>query len=461
MKKILLLSIIPFLSWAQFQFIPMSADYASFYSSDSSAFVQVYLSIYQGNLTYQKTDDGKFSASFTNQLKLTKNGKIIKTFRHDYKNTTADTSRYQRYNQFVDVFNMEIPYGKYKATVQMLDNHSQLRGEYILEVKTITPAKKIFLSDMQLCTQLKHDTTQNMFFKNGLRVVPNPRNIFDVLEPMMYYYVELNNLPYSASEKHYYHFQYTITNSKGDTVRCGKDIRKPIIAPTLVEAGGLNVIALTRNIYFFNVRITDEHSGYSTTSRKKFMVYKPVKAKTNRQYSKTAIDEAYIPFTKAQLIEEFKEAQYLASSREIKVFKNLENAQAMKKFLTSFWHNRDKKGAVAPGSNRREYLERVEYTLEHFGSMGRKGWKTDRGRIYLIYGKPDEIERHINTMGTLPYTIWYYHNLEGGAMFVFADRNGFGEYELIHSTYRKELQNPNWQAIIHKNPSSMDPFQRQ
>ncbi len=74
--------------------------------------------------------------------------------------------------------------------------------------------------------------------------------------------------------------------------------------------------------------------------------------------------------------------------------------------------------------------------------------KTDRGRILILYGQPNEIERHTNSMDTDPYEIWNYYSLDGGSEFIFADRNGFGRYELLHSSYYKELQNPNWYSLI-------------
>ena len=459
MKKFFLFLITPLLAWAQFQFVPISADYASFYATDSTAFVQVYLSIYQGNLSYQKNKDGRFVASFATKVDVSDKDKMVSQLSHRYQNTTSDTTNFNRFNQFVDVFNMELPYGKYKAAVQMLDNNSSLRGEYILDLETIKLQKNIFFSDIELCTEIKRDTTRNMFFKNGLRVVPNPRSTYDVLQPMLYYYVEINHLPFSAGQDHFYTFEYSITNSKGDTIKSKAPVRKKVIGSTLVEAGGLNVIALPKGNYFLNMKAIESESSFAVSGRKKLRVYKPSKEDSGRAISKLPdIDEVFVSFTKQQLLDEFKQAVYLSNTNEKKVFENLENVQAMKKFLTEFWRLRDKQGNVPLGSNRREYMKRMAYVNAKFSSMGRKGWQTDRGRVYLIYGEPDEYERHTSSMDTQPYVIWSYHNLEGGAIFVFADRSGFGDYELLHSTYRKELQNPNWEQLIRKSLDS-NPFQ--
>ena len=459
MRKIIGLLFIPFICLAQFQFIPINADYSSFYSTDSLAYVQVYMSIYQGNLKYHKNDDGVYTASFLNKIEITQDGKLISQNFHRYQNSTQDTSTFNRFNQFVDVFNFELPYGEYKADIQITDNKSSLKGQYILDIKTITPSDQVFFSDLELCTELKRDTTKNIFYKNGLRVVPNPRSTYNILQPMLYYYVELNNLPYSAEENNLYSFEYNITNSDGDTIKTRKPVTKKIIAPTLVEAGGLNVISFPSGIYFLNVKAVDSKSGSSMHASKKFLVYKQAKKKPAKSIAKDLpdIDEMFITLTQEQCLHETKLIRYIAAPQENRIMKNLENVNALRQFLTNFWRARDRGSEVAPGRSRREYFSRVEHANEVFTSMGRKGWQTDRGRVFLIYGEPDEYERHASSMDMLPHVIWYYHNLEGGAQFVFADRGGFGEYQLIHSSYRKELQNPNWQSVIRKN--SGDPFQ--
>ena len=103
------------------------------------------------------------------------------------------------------------------------------------------------------------------------------------------------------------------------------------------------------------------------------------------------------------------------------------------------------------GDSRRKYLKLVEEANQRFGHGNDEGWETDQGRVLITYGHPDDIERNPNTEYSKPYTIWKYYRLEGGSDFIFYDRMGFGDYELIHSTYYKELQNPGWQNLIKGN----------
>ncbi len=83
-----------------------------------------------------------------------------------------------------------------------------------------------------------------------------------------------------------------------------------------------------------------------------------------------------------------------------------------------------------------------------FSSAFKEGWRTDQGRVLLIYGKPDEIERNPSSLNTSPYEIWQYYSLEGGSEFVFGDITGHGDFELLHSDYRNEIKDPRWRERI-------------
>jgi len=451
MKKFLFVLILPLIGLAQFNFVPINADYASFASTDTSSFVQVYVSIYQGNLSYKMNEDSIYAASFSTELTVTHNDSLIHNIRHNYQNTAPDTAKILKYNQFVDIFNIDIPLGTFDVSADITDHNSGLKGESNFSLTTVMPQEKFYFSDVELCTKIETANGQSMFNKNGLQVVPNPSGIYDVLNPLFYYYIELNNLSYSAESENNYKFQYFFTNSSGDTLRKKPWVTKKIAAHRQVELGGMNVIALPAGNYSFQANAIDVSTGIESNVEKTFRVYKPSKKSEKKVRSGEEIAEHYIGLTEEQLKEEFKQATYVSNKQEKKVFESLGEIESMQKFLTQFWQRRDTERNLPFGSFRRLYIKRINIANEKYSSMSTDGWKTDMGRVFIMYGEPDEYERNPNSIDMLPHVIWNFHNLEGGAQFIFADEEGFGRYRLIHSTYRRELQNPNWQSIISKN----------
>jgi hypothetical protein len=80
--------------------------------------------------------------------------------------------------------------------------------------------------------------------------------------------------------------------------------------------------------------------------------------------------------------------------------------------------------------------------------LNKEGWRTDRGRVYLLYGEPDHVLRVPSECNSKPYQTWYYYGIEKGVEFVFVDRLGNGDYQLVHSTKRGELQDETWQRYL-------------
>jgi GWxTD domain-containing protein len=135
-------------------------------------------------------------------------------------------------------------------------------------------------------------------------------------------------------------------------------------------------------------------------------------------YSSKDLDEAVAILT------------YIATGSQVGAFAKASEDER-KKIWEEFWRDKD----PTPGTPRNEYLEehlrRFRYANEHFGVSITPGWKTDRGRIYILYGEPDEIESYPFEMGKKPSEIWTYY--EKGRRFVFVDETGFGDYVLVGS----------------------------
>jgi GWxTD domain-containing protein len=152
----------------------------------------------------------------------------------------------------------------------------------------------------------------------------------------------------------------------------------------------------------------------------------------------------YTGMPESELDREFRWSKYEMTKPEKSQYEQLSGADAKRKLLSDLWRKR-------PAGTRDEYMTRVTYANANFGVMGREGYRSDRGRVYITYGTPDDFERHPNESDSKAYEIWTYHSLQGGAIFVFVQKNQGGEYDLVHSTLRGELQDENWQRFIQTN----------
>ncbi len=118
---------------------------------------------------------------------------------------------------------------------------------------------------------------------------------------------------------------------------------------------------------------------------------------------------------------------YITNDKEAKELKE-SSGEDREKVWNEFWSKKDPIPQTPENETSDEYFRRVDYANEHFRSF-QSGWRTDRGKVYIIYGKPDEIEYHPFETEVPSYEIWFYYNL--GRKFIFADLSMTGDYTQI------------------------------
>lgn len=120
---------------------------------------------------------------------------------------------------------------------------------------------------------------------------------------------------------------------------------------------------------------------------------------------------------------------YVANGGEWKELNNAIGAERDSLFQ-KFWDNRDPNPGSTDNPLYDEFYKRVKVANKNFTKMKRAGWRTDRGRVYIVYGAPDRIGRNDQQMSSQAvYEFWYYDDLR--LEFIFEDRYGFGDYKMI------------------------------
>jgi GWxTD domain-containing protein len=121
--------------------------------------------------------------------------------------------------------------------------------------------------------------------------------------------------------------------------------------------------------------------------------------------------------------------QYIAKDDELDHIKDGKTDVEKRKRFIEFWDSKDPSPSTRRNEVMIEYYKRIKYADKHFSTAYTEGWRTDMGMVYIIFGMPNNIERHPYEMGTKPYEIWEYYELN--RQFVFVDDTGFGDYRLI------------------------------
>jgi GWxTD domain-containing protein len=151
---------------------------------------------------------------------------------------------------------------------------------------------------------------------------------------------------------------------------------------------------------------------------------------------------------------------YIITDEERAAFKQLSNDEERDNFIEAFWQRRDPTPDTEENEYKEEHYQRIAYANEHFAA-GVAGWRTDRGRIYIVYGKPDEIDSHPSggayerpmeegggQTSTFPFEDWRYRyidNIGQEVIIEFVDTCMCGEYHMTLDRSEKDalLMTPN------------------
>lgn len=155
-----------------------------------------------------------------------------------------------------------------------------------------------------------------------------------------------------------------------------------------------------------------------------------------------------------------EDVRYIITPEEREVFLSLTTPEEKERFIEQFWFRRDPDPTTAINEFKEEHYRRIAYANDHFDE-GKAGWLTDRGRIYILHGPPDEVESHEagevsydrlpheggGTTTTFPFIRWWYRHIEGvgdNVELEFVDKRFSGAYTLTLDPFEKD-------ALMHTN----------
>lgn len=423
-------------------------DYAQFGYDSTSNFVEFYYVFEQSKLTEIKKNDKSIVEAL---LKIT----IVDSAKGDTILSNRWIVQHEPINQasssqsLVGVISFILPKGVYKSTLEGSDVNSFSNKKSIDEFIRVNPFRKndLSISDIQLASKMIQgsENTNSIFYKNTFEVIPIPNLVFGENQPVLFFYTELYNLQDDSYEVDNFKINEVIFNSRGKVVS-RKDKVLPRNTETRVEVGSFVLSKLPTDTYTLIISVIDTTKNIGVNSSKRFFVYNPNIIDTDTAFVsiKPVLGSVFGAMSEEELDDIFTKSKYIATAGEIDKYNKIRGEESKREFLFDFWNNRD----LDPSTNENEYfydyLKRIEISNQRYNSMQKPGWKTDRGRVFIIYGEPSEIERYPNQIESRPYEIWNYNDIEGGVFFIFADLTGFSEYTLVHSTKRGELRDDNW-----------------
>jgi GWxTD domain-containing protein len=426
--------------------LTFSIDYSRFHYSDTSGYLEVSYAVYPYSVTFQKNRDTLCGeVVFKVVIRNVKNDSLVVGSSFSMSMNIGDTAASSMNGAYLGRTKHIIPNGLYELKVYGYDALDRSRRDSLHKSFSIDRYDStVRISDVSLCSQIeKSDNKASPFYKNSYETIVNPGLVFGSNgKPVVFTYAEFYNLKMAVP--------YLVTAQIVDARNAIQKRRvrtKQYSVKNAVDVATLNVMTIPSGKYKFQLIFADTLGNEFARTEKQIFIYNPqVKQAAAATMSAKSVELAGL--SDEELIDEFSKARYVAAAGDVNTFEKLQTKEARREFLAGFWAKIEKEQRGTTDLTRKIYLERVKFANERYSEMGKEGWRSDRGRVHCMQGDPDEIQRFPSLDTSKPYEIWNYNQIEGGIIFVFVDRFGIGNYMLMHSTMRGELQDESWQQYL-------------
>jgi GWxTD domain-containing protein len=413
--------------------------------TEVNAFVQVpYL------LMQPTTSDPDGRLSYRVEVRVT-DSTGLKLLEQSWQNEA--TAALRRQDAFaVDMVRFSLAPGRYRLSVAVVDSVSGRRSETAVDLEGFATAPAA--SDLLLSPQIRPTAAGDTMPRPAelrwgqMLVAAAARLELTPLRATAYYLLEA----YSPTEA-----TGTLRLRVADST--GKAMISTAETPVQVPSGGgvlkgqLDLAGLPPGHYDMVAAL---QLGEKTVERRAAFTMaaldETLEKDVVRRNAAKATDEGYFDaMSEEELAEAREPLALIAESGEMRKWTNDLSLRAKRRYLVDFWKRRDPTPNTPVNEARQLFYEGVAYADKTFGEKGRAavpGWKTDRGRVYVKNGSPDEQLDRVQAGRSVPYQVWRYRRGRD-RYYVFADRsNGIGIYQLVHSNDVRETGVPNWREIV-------------
>lgn len=430
-------------------------SFCSFWSPQDGPFIETYLSVDASSVILQQFENG-----FRGVVEVTmvfKQGEKIANFKKYELNSPLimDTSLIAL--NFIDQQRFVLPSGIYDFQIQLRDKYGDtnvVRHEQTININF--PSDEISISGIELLESYTKAGDAGAITKSGYDLVPFVYNFFPESVSKMKFYSELYNTLNVFGENYQFLANIFVKSFEtGEVIKDLRKIRKLTSAPVIPLLQELDLTKLPSGNYFLVVEVRNQQNEMVANNELFFRRINPSVQLQLKDIAALDISASFVEkMTNMDTLSDNIRSLAPISSELERVFaeKHLANADLalMQQYFLNFWLERNQLTPLEAWEN---YHKAVEHVNEHFSTLIKKGYETDRGRVYLKHGPPNTIAESHHEPSAYPYEIWHYYALDNqrNKKFVFYSRDLVtNDFELLHSDAMGEIANYRWQVDVMK-----------
>ncbi|MBN2669154.1 MAG: GWxTD domain-containing protein [Bacteroidales bacterium] len=458
MKKIFTIFIILIAASSAFSQLGAYLYMAQFDALNQGPYMECYLGVNGETLKYKKNEDGLLNAKLQ-ILYLFKQDGAIKAFEKYELASPVWTDTTQMPANFTDVQRVAVPNGVYNFELIIKDLNDSTNAFKYTNILTVDMSGNQAISDIELVESYEQNNDISVINKNGYKILPYISNFYPQSKSKLNFYAEVYQ---KQNEKDVFLLQYFIRragekNALPEYSRF-KKTEAQSVSPILA---GFDISELTTGNYELVLQLRDKTNQLK---KEKVLFIQRINEKEVELTDTIEIPEggmlALQMVKDANTMKDMVLSLYpILNQRELYQASNAvksDDLEIMKAFFQKYWYSNSNE----PETDWNIYKTNVDRVNASYSTQIKRGYETDRGRVFLKYGQPNDIIRSNHEPSTYPYEIWQYFalNNETNVKFVFYSTELVGEdYQLLHSTLNGEVNNPYWQRDLTKR-NNTTPF---
>jgi GWxTD domain-containing protein len=452
MKKTLFLILISFYIVGFGQKMNVYYYQSAFWSPTDGEYVEIYFTFTGKNLRYIKNEEKIYNAELSVLITYSQNNEIKKFQKYNIKSPDIlDTSFFKP--NFIDLQRFVISPGKYKLEIAISDINNASNTINFSDSIFVKQFNKTSFSDIELLESFTKSASKNKFTKNGYDITPYVSDYYPSSLKSFNFYSELYLLDSIAKNEKVLLKYYIEPENRGINLDHYTNTQIRIAEKVNVLMGNFDISNLPTGNYNLVVECINKQNEIITSNKVFFQRNNKTTDKLLGDVKDLSIEGTFIDnITNLDTLNDyirclFPLMEYQQINFALKQL-SLNNVEWMQKFFYGFWKDLS---PLNPEGDWLKYRTQVLLVNKNFSTQIKKGYETDRGRIYLRYGSPNNIIKRDMPVGVFPYEMWHYISTrnEGNVKVVFYNKNGIrNDYELLYTDLRGESSDPNWKSTI-------------
>ena len=433
-------------------------SHKKFLMNGKKPFIETYLLIRGTSVKFKKNEFGKYQGSLEVVLSISKSGKIFYADKYNLNSPESADSTGHAFN-FIDQQRVSLDTGNYQIEVSIRDILSADAAEKASDYVKIDFPDDVCFSDIQLVSSYEKSKKPGKLTKSGLDLIPHIADLYTPDENNLILYAEIYNaLKLSGAEEKFL-VNYFIEN-KQSQIRYERysGFKRLNASEVAVFMHEINIESLPGGAYSIVLEARDKNNTLLASKKQDIIRNNPGIILSPEAISQTNVGGSFAEkYTNKDSLADFINSLRPISFEMEKTYVDnlLEGGdlKMMQQYFLTFWSGRSPEN---PESAWLTYSKEVVKAQKDFGTSIRRGYETDRGRVFLQYGPPDNRTVSLHEPSAYPYEIWHYYRLkkQSNRRFVFYNPDLVtNDYTLIHSDALGEIMNDQWQFLIMKRDS--------